>query len=339
MPLVSIDARDGEGAQLRGWGLYARELAAGLEDQAAEHGFELDRIRTGGKGPELLFEQIALPRHLRRVGADLIHQFNCFLPLRRPCPGVVTVHDLAFERYPEDFARRTAWKYRTFTPRATRSAERVICVSRSTCDDVCERYGVDPANTRVVYPGPYVPIGESEPPPGPYVLAVGDLRGKKNLIRLVEAFRAARETAGLPHKLVLVGLDLGAGERIRAAAGDAPVELTGFITDERLDELMRGADLLAYPSLYEGFGSAVTDAQRRGTPVIASNITSLPEAGGDGAEYFDPVDVEDIAATLLRVLQDHELRAGMIERGRAHAATLSWERAARETAAVYAELL
>lgn len=334
MPTVAIDARDAYAQPLRGWGRYALELIRHLPRD-----LDVREYREGVRGPEILFEQVVLPIRLRRDRAALVHAPNCFLPLLRHCPGVVTIHDLAFERYPEDFARRTAWKYRTFTPRATRSAERVICVSRSTCDDVCERYGVDPANTRVVYPGPYVPIGESEPPPGPYVLAVGDLRGKKNLIRLVEAFRAARETAGLPHKLVLVGLDLGAGERIRAAAGDAPVELTGFITDERLDELMRGADLLAYPSLYEGFGSAVTDAQRRGTPVIASNITSLPEAGGDGAEYFDPVDVEDIAATLLRVLQDHELRAGMIERGRAHAATLSWERAARETAAVYAELL
>ena len=298
----------------------------------------IDSIRAGGSGPEMLFEQIGLPRHLRRAGSDLVHQFNCFLPLHRPCPGVVTVHDLAFERYPDDFSKRTGWKYRTFTPRAARSAERVICVSQSTADDVCERYGVDAAKTRVVYPGPYVPIGDTPPEPGPFVLAVGDLRGKKNLIRLVRAFRAAR-AEGLPHRLVLVGLDLGAGDLIRAEAGDAPVELTGFISDERLDELMRGADVLAYPSLYEGFGSAVTDAQRRGTPVIASNVTSLPEAGGDGGEYFDPMDVDDIAATLLRVLNDERLRARMIERGLAHAATLSWKRAARETAAVYKELI
>jgi glycosyltransferase involved in cell wall biosynthesis len=336
MPTVAIDARDASGAQLRGWGRYTRELVAALSRDAG--GLEIAAVTQGGRGPEVLFEQIGLPRSLRRSGADLVHAPNCFLPLRRPCPGVVTIHDLAFERYPEDFPAATRWKYRTFTPRAARSAERVICVSEHTRDDVCEQYGVDPERTRVVLSAPSLPIGDAPPPPGPYLLAVGDLREKKNLTRLVGAFRLLR-AQGLPHRLVLAGLDTGSGRRILAEAGDAPVELAGYVDDPHLDALMRGADALAYPSLYEGFGLAIVEAMARGKPVAASATTALPEAGGDAARYFDPLDIEDMAATLRRVLEDSELREEMVRAGRERVKRLSWERTAQQTAAVYRELL
>ena len=144
----------------------------------------------------------------------------------------MTIHDLAFERYPEDFSRRTGWKYRTFTPRAARSAERVICVSQHTRDDVCERYGVDPANARAWCSPARTPAARRRAAArGPYVLAVGDLRGKKNLLRLVEAFRAAARARACRTGWCWPASTLGGGERIRAAAGDAPVELPGFVPD------------------------------------------------------------------------------------------------------------
>jgi glycosyltransferase involved in cell wall biosynthesis len=336
MATVTIDARDAAAPNLRGWGRYTRELVACLRHQA--EGIEIDAPEAGGQGPEMLYEQVTLPRHLRRTGADLVHSPNCFLPLRRPCPGVVTIHDLAFEVHPEDFSRRTGWKYRTFTPRAARSAERVICVSEHTRKDVCERYGVDPGRTRVVLSAPSLPLGDQPPPQGPYLLAVGDLRRKKNLPRLVSAFRALK-SQGIPHRLILAGLQGSSAERLKATAGDAPIELPGYVPDLKLDALIRGADLLVYPSLYEGFGLAVVEAMARGTPVAASNSTALPEAGADAAAYFDPTDEDDIAATIRAVLSDPARREQMAERGLRRAAELTWERTAEETAAVYRELL
>src|SRR4051812_13819415 len=150
----------------------------------------------------MLFEQVRLPRLLRRMRADVVHAPNCFLPLRRPCPGVVTVHDLAFEEHPEDFTGRTGAKYRFFTPRAVRSAQRVICVSRFTADDVCARYGVPEERVRVVPNAPALPIGDAPVPAPGYIVAVGDLRQKKNLDRLVRAWRAA-DTG---RRLVVAGL-------------------------------------------------------------------------------------------------------------------------------------
>ena len=263
---------------------------------------------------------------------------NCFLPLRRPCPGVVTIHDLAFEAMPDDFSRRTGWKFRTFAPRAARSAEPVICVSEFTRDDLCDRYGVEPDKVRVINPAPALPEGSSEPPEGLYLLAVGDLRGKKNLMRLVEAIRLLRED-GLPHRLLLAGLDSGQGARLREAAGDAPVELLGYLPDEGLDAVIRGAQVLVQPSLYEGFGLTVVEAMARGCPVACAQAGGLPEAGGDAAVYFDPFDPADIAAAIRALVEDEDLRERMIEAGRARAAELSWEDVADRTISVYRELI
>jgi glycosyltransferase involved in cell wall biosynthesis len=226
---------------------------------------------------------------------------------------VVTIHDLAFEVYPEDFAPRTRAKFRFFTPRAARSAQRVICPSEFTKRDVCERYGVDPGRVRVIPEAPALAIGDEEPPPGRYVLGVGDMRGKKNWDVLAQAARRV----DVP--LVLVG-----------AGSEA-----GYVSDSRLDALMRAAAALVHPSLYEGFGLVLVEAMARGCPVLAADATALPETLGDAGVLFDPHDVDDLATKLGAVLADP---GDLPARGRARAAQLSWERTARETAAVYAEV-
>jgi glycosyltransferase involved in cell wall biosynthesis len=340
VPIVAIDARDAFAPELRGWGRYARELVDALPPRP---GLEYHVISEGGRGPEVVFEQLELPLRLRREHADLIHAPNCFLPLARPCMGVVTIHDLAFEVFPEDFSKRTGWKYRTFAPRAARSAQRVICVSGYTAEDVIRRYDVDPGRVRIIPNAPSLPIG-TEPLPdgdgdgGPYLLAVGDLRPKKNLMRLVQAFRALRRD-GLEHRLVLAGIDSGQGDAVRDAAGGEPVTLTGYLSDARLDALMRGADALVHPSLYEGFGLVIVEAMARGVPVVAARATALPETGGDAAEYFDPLDVGDMAAAIARVVGDRERHAELSALGRARAGRLSWDDSAALTAAVYEEIL
>jgi len=324
---VALDARDAFAPRLRGWGRYAHELVRALE---ALGGLDYLVLREGGSGPELWWEQVTLPRALRRDGADLVHVPNCFLPLRRPCPGVVSVLDLAFEDHPEDFASRTRWKYRTITPRAVRSAERVIAISEFTAEDVVERYGVHEQRVRVIPLAPALPPSNAQRPTpnAPYLLAVGDLRPKKNLRRLVEAF-AMLDTG---HRLLLAGEDAGEGQALRAEG----VELLGYVDDERLDALVRGADALVHPSLYEGFGLVVLEAMERGTPVVAADATALPETAGGAAELCDPLDPADIARAIRAVLDDPE---PYVARGRARAAEFSWARTARETRAVYEELL
>jgi glycosyltransferase involved in cell wall biosynthesis len=338
-----LDVTDAGDATLRGWGRYVAELSSALLD-AAGAGLQIERVARSGWGPEFVWEQLGLPRRARRGRADVVHAPNVFLPLWRPCPGVVTVHDLAFERFPEDFARLTGLKYRTLAPRTLRSAERVICVSQFTADDVASRYGVAADRLRVIGLAPALRArasGGSEaaaPAAAPYLLGVGDLRLKKDFMTLVRAWLALRRD-GFEQRLVLAGGDGGEGARLRAAAGGEPLELTGYVDDARLDALMRGADALVHPSRYEGFGLVLLEAMARDTPVVAANATALPETAGDAAAYFDPGDVDGLAATLAALLRDGAARDRLVERGRARVAGCSWEQTAVQTAAVYRELL
>ncbi|MGI8921998.1 MAG: glycosyltransferase family 4 protein [Solirubrobacteraceae bacterium] len=342
MSLVVFDASEAIGARLRGWSRYAAELAAALRardagDDGGDGGLRYRVVAGRLRGPEMLWEQVGLPLVLRRVGAAVVHAPNCFLALRRPCRGVVTVHDLAFERHPGDFLRTTGAKYRYFAPRAVRSAERVICVSRFTAEEVQRLYGADPESIRVIAPAPALPVGTASPPPGRYLLGVGDLRMKKNWPTLVRAWLRLRAD-GLPHRLVLAGADLGEGAGLQALAGDAPLELTGYVDDNRLDALLRGADVLVHPSRYEGFGLVVVEAMARGCPVIAASGSGLQEAGGDAARYADPADPAAFAIEIAAVLGDSGERERRVAAGRARAAGLSWARTAEQTAAVYREL-
>jgi glycosyltransferase involved in cell wall biosynthesis len=182
---------------------------------------------------------------------------------------------------------------------------------------------------RVVPNAPSLPIGSEPPPPGEYLLGVGDLRAKKNWRRLVSAWRALR-AQGLPHRLVIAGEDAGEAAALRELAQAEPLELPGYVDDARLDALMRGAACLVHPSLYEGFGLVIVEALARGVPVAAARGTALTEAGGDAAVYFDPLDEDAIAGAIQAALG----RAG----DRQWAARFTWERSAELTAAVYAEV-
>lgn len=337
MALIAFDARKAGVKMPHGSGVYVRRLLDELRRRPPD-GHELWVLQDGGRGPEVWWEQAVLPRRLRARRAALVHGPDSFLPLARGCPGVLTVHDLAFLAMREDMPGATGWKYRTLVPRAARSAERVICPSRFTAEDVGRRCGVASERIRVIPEAPALPVGPEQPPEGPYLLSVGDLRPKKNLPLVIDAYRMLR-AKGLPHRLIVAGADLGLGARLARRAGGEPLELAGYVSDARLDALMRGADALILASLYEGFGLAVLDAMARGCPTILARAGALPETGGDAAAYFDPASAEELAAAIERVAQDPDERARLAEAGRRRAAGFTWARTAAATVAVYEELL
>jgi glycosyltransferase involved in cell wall biosynthesis len=292
----------------------------------------------------------ALPAPL--AAANVVHGPS---PASVPPPGdgqrlVVTVHDLAFRIYPSLFP--PAWRnlFRLGLRRATKVAAAVLVPSESTARDLTRLTSMEGRRVHVVPLAASLPHAEGDPEtvlgrmkvPRPYVLFVGTLEPRKNVVRLVQAYRRAVAASALPHTLVLAG-PLGwqaqALHRELAIRGPGHVVLTGRATPEELDALYRGAEAFAYPSLYEGFGLPVLEAMARGVPTIVSTASSLPEVTGDAALAVDPRSVAGLAGGLEQVLTDPRESRRLGEAGRKRARGFSWERAARQTLAVYEQVL
>jgi glycosyltransferase involved in cell wall biosynthesis len=261
-----------------------------------------------------------LPRVAR--GDGVLHCTTFRGPLRARPPVVVTLHDLAFVRHPEVFPAWHRWTARAIAGPVVRRADAIVAVSEFTKREAVELLGVPADRIRVVPNGVepvFAPVGPAAE--GDYVLAVGTIEPRKNLARVVEAAR-------------LAGVEL----RVVGGEGwggvDAPGRL-GFVADEELATLYRGARCLVYPSLYEGFGIPVAEALACGTPVVTSRGGALEEVAGGAAVLVDPLDVEAIAGGIADAeRRRNELRSA----GPKRAAAFTWERAADEVEALWREL-
>jgi len=305
------------------------------------------RWSTSRAAVRVAWEQLVQPWVLRQIGADLVHGPVFVGPLLAHCPVVVTIHDLSFIRCP-DLSRPANRLYRTVLTRlSAQRARRLIAVSAHAAAESTRLLGVPRERVDVIYHGVdpvFRPLPVDEVAafrrdrglPERFVFFVGTLEPRKNLVRLVEAFARIRDGRV---RLVLAG---GKGwlyddlfAKVEALELDEEVVFPGYVMNDELSLWYNAATVFSYPSVYEGFGLPVLEAQACGTPVLTSNTSSLPEAAGDGALMVDPYDVEELAAGLDRLLTDEPLRHELRERGLAHARQFSWPRTARETACVY----
>lgn len=295
----------------------------------------------------VVWEQLALPVVLRTIGAELVHGPVFVGPLLSSCPMVITIHDLSFIRFPALFRPANRLYLSVMTRLSARRARRLIAVSAWTAAETTGLLGIPSERISVIYHGvdpAFRPLPSDEVAefrhrmglPPRFILCVGTLEPRKNLVRLVEAFARIRDRQ--------VGLILVGGKgwfyeelfaRIEALDLQERVVCAGYVDNEALPLWYNAATLLAYPSLYEGFGLPVLEAQACGTPVLTSNASSLPEAAGDAAVMVPPDDVEALTAALDMLLSDEALREELRERGLRHAAQFSWQRTALETARVY----
>jgi glycosyltransferase involved in cell wall biosynthesis len=300
----------------------------------------------------ILWEQLVLPEIARRNRLDLLHATVNIAPVLGACPTVVTVHDLSFLRYPEAFPPLQRLYLRTQVLRSLRAARRVIAVSAATKQDVIRLASVPDSQVDVVPNGvdlAFCPAPSQEVEtfrshqglPPRFILHLGTLEPRKNLVRLVQAFGQARAAspamAGV--RLVLAG---GKGwdyanifQKVGQLGLEADVIFAGYVPDEELPWWYRAATVFAYPSLLEGFGLPVLEAMACGVPVVTSNVSALPEVAGDAALLVDPTSVDQLAEALLAVLGDASLAREMGQRGRQRAAGYRWEHTAQATAAVY----
>jgi glycosyltransferase involved in cell wall biosynthesis len=285
------------------------------------------------------------------AGRDLLHAPS---PSAVPPAGprqklVVTVHDVAFLSNPEAFPPRWRLLFRAGLRRAVRTADAIVTPSRFTADELTRRTRADPERIHVTSLAPSLPVTATavEPTlaryriPSPYVLYNGTLEPRKNLVRLVRAYRRV-VADGASHALVLAGpLGWRPDPLLAELKHPAPgrVVLTGYVPDGDLDALMRGASAFVYPSHSEGFGLPVLDAMARGVPCVVSATSSLPEVAGDAALFVDPRSTTGLSEALGRVVNDGELAARLAEAGRLRAAGYSWRRTAEATLAVYRSIL
>ena len=277
---------------------------------------------------------------------DIVHATNpAGVPPTRPGQAlVVTVHDLAFERFPERIPRSWRLLYRAGMRAVARHADAVLVPSHATAEDVRTLTSVDPAKVHVTPLAASLPSAAADPGaalerlgvPRPYVLFVGTLEPRKNVVTLVRAYRQV--APDVPHALVLTGPDGWFAAKMDAELarpGPGTVVRTGHVTQDDLDALYRGADAFAYPSAYEGFGLPVLEALARGVPTIASDVPALREVAGDAALFVVPGDVAELAETLGRVLGDEALAGDLRTRGPARAAGFTWAATARATLEAY----
>ncbi len=313
----------------------ARHIAGLLSGLEAEPDLELLRYSFGGRSRALVpvrdlgWYLGALPRRARRDRVDVLHCPSQRAPVRSSVPLVVTIHDLAVLRHPETFNRWTRAYSRALLPRVARGAARVIAVSEFTRRELVDLLDVPEDKVRVI-PNAVGPPFEAEgkAADGDYVLAVGTLEPRKNLDRLVGAF----ERAGLNGTRLLVTGARGWGT---VESAGKSVQWLGFVPDEELARLYRGARCVAYISAYEGFGLPVLEAMACGAPVVAARTGAAPEVADKAAVLVDPLDGDSIAAGLVEAIRRaDELR----ERGLKRARDFDWQRVADATVEVYREV-
>lgn len=284
---------------------------------------------------------------LARTRPDLVFFTNfAVFPLLSKAKTVVVVYDVAFRHYPEYFTPRHRRFLFRFVPQALERASAIVTISEFTKLELQRLYGVDADRITVVPcavdPARFRPLDSATIDavrskyglPVGYVLSVGTLEPRKNQVRLLQAHGKLPEALRRSHPLVLVGGQgwqdteiLGALEQ--ATRAGVPVMRLGYVAEEDLPALYGGASLLAFPSLYEGFGLPVLEAMGCGTPVVTSDRSSLPEVAGDAALLIDPTDVDALAGGLERLLSEPDLVASLVSRGQERVASYSWNASAR----------
>jgi alpha-1,3-rhamnosyl/mannosyltransferase len=366
-PLIGIDAR-----KIRDFGIgtYIRQLLEALarRPESADYRFRVylrqgDRELLAGLPERFVTvaeespgysasEMTRFAWRLWRDRLDLFHATHYVLPPLFRGRAIVTIHDIIHLLYPQFLPNRAAHFYARFMiRRALHRADRIITVSYNSKRDLADYFAVPPSRIEVIYNGvspsfrPDVPAQEQERVARkyglrpPYLLFLGGERPHKNLQGVVRAFAEALRKAPLPHVLALAGPPPKNPARLEAliAALDlgARVVRPGLVEEEDLAGLLAGADVLLYPTLYEGFGLPVVEAMACGTPVLTSSTSALQEIAGGYAYLVDPMDLEAIARGIVALTTDEKVRSDFRELGRKRALDFSWDKAAEKTLEVY----
>lgn len=357
-----------------GLGNYSRTLLANLAEYYPDNAYflyspkitrneethfflnsALFNVQMPKRGPGAFWRSIGLRRDLLKHKIQLYHGLSHEIPFgldKANIRSIVTIHDLIFERYPEHypFIDRNIYgfKYRY----ACRHADHIVAISENTKRDIIEFYDIPPEKITVVYQScqerymveksrkTFEGVRRRYQLPGEYLLTVGSITARKNLMGIVRALKMLPESYRLP--LVVVGQGGRYRSKVQAFIQKNGLEHLVRFTDVSFDDLpavYQKASVFLYPSFYEGFGIPILESLFSRTPVITSNASSLPEAGGPGAHLVNPDKPEEIAAGIEKVLSDEAYRRGLIEKGYAHAQQFRGEPLADKMIELYVKVV
>jgi glycosyltransferase involved in cell wall biosynthesis len=310
------------------------------------------KVQTTLPHTPLIRIPLTLSAELRKHPVDVLHvQFTA--PPFCPCPAVVSIHDLSFEHLPQTFNRRSRTQLRLTVRHSARRAAHILSLSEHTRRDIIDTYKIDPVRVTAIplaAPAHFCPVTDDKELQrvrhtygieGDYVLSVGSIQPRKNLVRLIKAYaslRGVQAESNFP-RLVLVGkCGWLYDETLRALEESGlreSIVLTGYVPESDLPALYSGAVCFVYPSYFEGFGLPPLEAMKCGTPVIVGNRTSLPEVVGDAGLQVDPFDVAAIGGAMGQLIDNPELRRQLSIKGRDRAEMFDWRETARRTLQVY----
>ncbi|NQV00966.1 MAG: glycosyltransferase family 4 protein [Parcubacteria group bacterium] len=280
------------------------------------------------KWPFPMWTQIRLASEMIKNKPDVLFIPVHVLPLIHPKNSVVTIHGLEYEYYPETYPYSHLKYLRWSTKYALKHARKIIAVSENTKKDLIKLYGGNPDKIEVVYHGYNVrPLG-SNIRTDPYILFIGRIETKKNIHGLIKAFDLLKKKYQAPHKLILVG-PIPRSDLFDAKRSD--IEFFGYVSEQKKQQLLKNAEMFILPSFYEGFGMPILEAQASGCPVITSNVSSMPEVAGQGAILIEPKNIEQIAESMYKIINDSQLKKDLIEKGYENIKKFSWQKCAQET--------
>ena len=290
-----------------------------------------------------LWYDVAVPLLLRRIKPDLFISPDAQCSLTTSIPQLIVIHDINFEHFPNDVPVSFRSYLSVRSKKWAHKAVRIATVSEFSKKDICETYGIEADKIDVVYNGAntlYTPVSEEVKlstkkrftKGEDYFVFVGSIHPRKNLQRLLPAFKAFKERTGSKMKLVIVGNAYWKNEEINAGLalfeGTEDLVMVGRLNAEELKDVVGSAMANVYVSYFEGFGIPIVEGFRAGVPVITSNVTSMPEVADGGALLVDPFSIESISEGLERIATDELLRADLVKKGTERAAFFSWDKAA-----------
>ncbi len=357
--IVAIDCQALLGNIQTGLGIYARNLVEHLEKYKED--IRVERMYPPGKKPlkstpqRLLWEQVQLPMAIARTDCDIFHSPALSMPLLGSQKKVATAHDLIIVKHPEMMKGLARRYFADFIPRTLKKADHIIANSISTKNDLMRYLRIDGDRITVV------PLGiqkEFVVPAdhdlvntlrrrykliGPFILSVASFEPRKNHAGMLRAFAEARGKLPKDTKITLVGRENAYRREMTALAEELgiaqDVVFCGYLETRELAAMYQGASMLLFPSLEEGFGIPIIEAFASNTPVITSKLDATREVAGDAAVLVNPQRTGEIADAITKLLTDEELRAELVEKGRARASIYSWENHAREAIRIYYRVL